>query len=59
MVTTGIDFFHMPIKMGSYLFLTCGSSGDAIISRWLKAISGTQLVLLTKGLFVFIAPDKM
>ena len=44
MLTNGIDFSHIN-QMGSYLFLTRGSSGIVIMSRLLRAISGTCLVL--------------
>ena len=47
--------------MGSYLFLTRGSGGVVIMSRLLKVISGTGLVLcVDKRVFFFlIAPDKL
>ena len=38
--------------MDSYLFLTCGSSGVALMSRSLRAISGTQMVLCVDKRFV-------
>ena len=43
MVTTVIDLSHVN-QMGSYLFLTCASSRVVIMSRSLKAISGTPIV---------------
>ena len=39
-VITGMDFSHVN-QMGSFLFLTRGSSDVAIMSRSLKAISCT------------------
>ena len=42
MVTAGIDFSHVNL-IGSYLFLTHGSSGAANMRRPLKAFSNTGL----------------
>ena len=51
MVTPVLIFFTVN-EIGSYLFLTRGSSGIVIMSRSLKAISGTQLVLCVHKRFV-------
>ena len=57
MLTAGIEFLHVN-QMGSFfLFLTRRSSGIAIMSRSLKVISGTLLVLwVEKRLVWFSSP---
>ena len=57
MVTNGIDFV---ISNRQLLILDTRSSSVVIMSRSLKAISGTQLVLCDDKMFAcfFIAPDK-
>ena len=45
------DFAHTN-QMGSYLFLIGGSNGGAIMSKSLKVISGTGLVLCVDKRFV-------
>ena len=48
----------MSVKWVVSLFLTCRSSGIGIISRLLKVISGTQLVLCVDKIFVWFSSPK-
>ena len=57
MVIGGFDFSHVN-QIGSYLFLTHRSSSFALMSRSLKAISSTRLVLCVDKRFVFFYSSR-